>query len=544
MKVQANRQNQRLTFPYMNFAFVLLAVFAFGLVLYYIAFPSWGFFHSDCTDTILWAQATQEAKAIFHKDFYYAALMPFGGHLLMVPFIQWFGVSSTTQIIGMGLFAVLFAGSLIYVLRSLKWNLRWTALTVFLVFLVLSASSKLREIFWGHIIYYSLGALFLLVGMGLVFRVADNLHAETRKENVRLFLLLLGTMMWFILCSTNGVQALTLFSLPMIFAVFAECFLDMDNKHSFQGTEKMNWINLTFVIVVGSIAGYVIGGIIKKGFSQGYADAYSNYSDPSVWMSNLDRFLPQWTSLLGVQVGAGDSLASMDGIIGMLGIFTSFLLLVAPVLLTLQYMKIQDRKLRLLILAHWGSSGLVLYGYVFGLLSATNWRLTPVLFTSLLLTIAYGKWLQENGKSRRLAILVLVPLILMSMLSAAEMLSMKPDYRQNEGLPKITSYLRNGDYSYGYATFWNANAITVMSDSEVKVRGIIIDDTTFRPYEYQSQAGWYESQPGVDTYFVLLTDSEYQHMLESGHPLLENVQATMEQDGFRILTYASNLFHK
>lgn len=62
----------------------LLAAAAVG---YYILFPGWGYFHSDCTDTILWAQASYDAGALFNPDFEYACLLPFGGQLLMLPFI-------------------------------------------------------------------------------------------------------------------------------------------------------------------------------------------------------------------------------------------------------------------------------------------------------------------------------------------------------------------------------------------------------------------------------------------------------------------------
>ena len=37
---------------------VAFALGAIGTVLYYIFFPSAAFFHSDCADTILWAQAS------------------------------------------------------------------------------------------------------------------------------------------------------------------------------------------------------------------------------------------------------------------------------------------------------------------------------------------------------------------------------------------------------------------------------------------------------------------------------------------------------
>ena len=91
----------------------LTALFALGslaAVIYYIIYPSAEFLHSDCTDTILWAQASYDGRSLFNPDFGYAAMLPFGGTMLMIPFIGIFGVSMTTHHIGMVLFTLLFFG--------------------------------------------------------------------------------------------------------------------------------------------------------------------------------------------------------------------------------------------------------------------------------------------------------------------------------------------------------------------------------------------------------------------------------------------------
>ena len=52
------------------------SLFAAGLIVYYIWFPSWGYFHADCADTILWAEATWDAGSLLNPDFAYACLLP------------------------------------------------------------------------------------------------------------------------------------------------------------------------------------------------------------------------------------------------------------------------------------------------------------------------------------------------------------------------------------------------------------------------------------------------------------------------------------
>ncbi|MFA5742173.1 MAG: hypothetical protein WC874_04775, partial [Candidatus Izemoplasmatales bacterium] len=109
-----------------------LFLFAAGLILYYIIFPGPGYFHADCTDTIYWAQATYLSGRIFDPDFTYAAMLPFGGSLLMLPWISIFGVSMTTHTIGMVLFAFCLISAFLFFFWSLHvgWteNLTFTAI--------------------------------------------------------------------------------------------------------------------------------------------------------------------------------------------------------------------------------------------------------------------------------------------------------------------------------------------------------------------------------------------------------------------------------
>ena len=48
-----------LTLP--NLLACLIILLGVSLIGYFILFPAWGYFHSDCTDTILWAQAGYDA---------------------------------------------------------------------------------------------------------------------------------------------------------------------------------------------------------------------------------------------------------------------------------------------------------------------------------------------------------------------------------------------------------------------------------------------------------------------------------------------------
>ena len=87
---------------------LILLVGSASTVLYYIFAVAINEFHSDCTDTLYWAEAAMQGNGLINPDFTYAALMPLGGNLFMQIWIPLFGISMKTQAFGMATFFVTF----------------------------------------------------------------------------------------------------------------------------------------------------------------------------------------------------------------------------------------------------------------------------------------------------------------------------------------------------------------------------------------------------------------------------------------------------
>lgn len=63
---------------------------------------------------------------------------------------------------------------------------------------------------------------------------------------------------------------------------------------------------------------------------------------------------------------------------------------------------------------------------------------------------------------------------------------------------------------YGFGTFWNANVYELLTDGRIKIRDINVNENGVSRRIYQNKASWFEPQDGIDTYFLLLSDGEYQ----------------------------------
>jgi hypothetical protein len=524
--------------PVLTIVAIIFGVVSFLAVAYFIAFPGRGYFHSDCTDTLYWAQASFDSGSLYSRDFTYASMIPFGGSLLMLPWIGLFGVSMTTQIIGMLIFLVLFTASVVFLLRSLGWNTRWAALAAGSMLMLLSLSEKSREIFWGHIIYYSLGLFLFFIGTGLAIRAYQYSGMDGNYDKHRFIKLGSLLFVWILLSSTDGFQIAAIFILPIVLAVLGQWFFRFEHSLADQKNARGNL--LVLITAVALVSGLVLGLLLMGGQQAPYENGYSVFDNQDQWFSNLSRLPAQWAALFDVNTHNGDPFISVRGILILVKLAASLVILVVPLVMLLMYRKIKERPVRILVLAHWIMTALFMFGYIFGALSSANWRLTPIVGSSILLTIVFVKWIGGLFRSWRLAPVILAPIILASLVSLAVIARMPPDYGQKEGLNAISSYLASEDLSYGYATFWNANSVTVLSGSQVKVRSISVSGSGIEPYYYQSEHRWFLDQPGQDQYFLLLSKLEYDTLTGASPVWSDQAVKKLEYQDYIILVYDKN----
>ncbi|MGN0593084.1 MAG: hypothetical protein ACI4JQ_07550 [Ruminococcus sp.] len=518
--------------------FLLLSI---GMVLYYIWGPARYEFHSDCTDTIYWAEAAMEGKGLINPDFQYATVMPFGGNLFMQLWMPFFGVSMLTHTLGMTTFFAVFTAALFWLLHELKWSMSWRFITIAGLLTALSASEKIREIFWGHIIYYSLGMLFLLLGMSLVLHIY-NLREKVQTPRVRhqtlfFLILLLGL---FTTCCTNSTTAIALFSLPVIAALFLERFLD----HTVKLTAQKNLFSgiLLLLCVLGTIAGMLLGKWIAGDVVPSYANAYSYFTSPDSWQEHLEQLPLAFLNLIGLDVDTDTFLTSLSGIQTILLLFYAALLVILPIAALFCYRKITDTGFRMLIWAHFTCTAFILIGYICGMLYTANWRLSPLIVTGFLVSLSFLRWLYQKSSTRRLGILLLLPVGYSCMQSILGVLQMPANAYLQSASYQLSEYLQQQGLNYGYATFWNSQVITVQSNAQCKVRTVSIDEDGVNINLYQSNKNWYDDQPGQEEYFLLMSPYEKSVLTASDSPVPDMPHRTLEYMGYTIWIFEENLF--
>lgn len=511
---------------------VSLGIVAFCIVLYYVIEIAKGYYHSDCTDTIMWAQAACDAGALTNKDFGYAGLMPLGGQLFMIPFVKLWGVGLPAQIAGMTLFYLCFCASIIILCRAMKFDRGWTGITFSAVIMLVSSSGKLREIFWEHIIYYSQSVLGIMIGAALVLLCLDSW-----KRDIKTFIYVTLLVLWTAICTANGEQTAIMYLAPLTGAILLERYFDI-NKKLISGSNKKQYI-LAVIILAASLAGLLIGTLIKGDINVSYANAYSSFSKMSSWSQNALDLFTEYFSLLGVNSDRGVIIFSGAGIVILLRILTSCVLIAVPLIMALMYKSFEQISYRIMIIVYHITALIILTGWIFGRLNSANWRLSPLVALSAILCVMFAKWLAK--RYMRFSVFVFIPILAMIIIAGSSICTLDKSTEKNKEFNYVISVLESNDLEYGYATFWNANIMTLLSDSQVKVRNVILSEEGIKKTTYQSNTNWYENAPEYDRYFLMMSSSEYASYYE-GYGSIEKPDTVIAAGGYIIFVYNQRLF--
>jgi hypothetical protein len=211
-------------------------------------------------------------------------------------------------------------------------------------------------------------------------------------------------------------------------------------------------------------------------------------------------------------------------VLALLGI----VLLVTPVVLLCFYKRIQSRGIRIVLLGHFIVSFFILFAVTFGNLGGANWRLTPMLGTSVIVSFLAAVEMMRHREVEaripaRLVGIVLAIMMICSGITAYNVVSIPADYGRDNNWHKVAAELEARGLKYGYGQFWWANAVTLLSDGAVEMSSADSDPTKGLVKSlYQMPTDAYDDKD-TDRYFVMFNEKDnsrmsawIQHRIETG----------------------------
>jgi hypothetical protein len=457
-------------------------------------------FHSDTADTLFWAEAQQDAGALANSTFHYGYFIPFGGNLLVRPFLPVVKTGLAALRSGMTLFVFLFAGVCYGLFRSFRWRRAESLLGVLFLLAVASASPKMREIHFGHVLYYSLGTVFLFLGCALAPDVPNgekgDLPCRRRAFRQAAFACCMG---WAVACG----MPLLLYAVVPVFGAWVLLRLAGRARLSPLGDGLRLLPGL-----VGVVAGLALFLAVSRGvlFSKEYTTYYEAFSPLHTWFQTAQVLPQEWISLLDPLPKSRILIAGLDGLPHVMRIAAALFVGVAPVVALWRIRRFGPRE-RVLVVAHWILAAEILFYWVFGNISNANWRLCPVVLSGAAVSVCLVRNAIVRGfvPERRFAVCAGLFLAGFGVLSLYQTcrLPAHPEIWKGDGtlIPTLEAIGVRDGYCSDY---WYANAITAVSDGRFRIREVRADSKgNWNPRLHNADERWYEPDPErTQTVFV------------------------------------------
>lgn len=472
------------------------------LLVDFILYGYQPYFNSDSATKNLLAQEMYETGRFFPPEWVYVNgdLMVVFGHLFILPLLPFFDN-------GYGLHAASGLVSTVLILLGV-WLVsgilsRSTATRMLCVATVASGVSlTMAESIFGQVSY---GTVFYLGCFTLYFgwRYMNAQGRAAWAWATALFVLSV-LLFW-----SNPQRALASYALPLAAAAAAYLTAVLPDGGARMRSSVVHTGAMLALLAVGAVVGIVLHGW-ALGQLQNTAGAGAARWLPFEGMAdNLVHTFHGLVALLGGLPQEMGEVTTAEGLYqGIRLLAAAALLVLLPLALT---SALKDRHEGLRYVAGFATASLALFLFLHVTTtipdmadpaSTARYLAAPVLFGLLLVAATVmdrrSGWVFRISGAIVLLVLATSAFSLPSGAAAARM-----DPRQ-----QLVALLRAEGLGYGYASYWNAGALTVLSDHDVKVRQVIVDKGLPIPMRHLASDRWYEAHEWTGKTFLLLHQSE------------------------------------
>ena len=491
------------------YSYFILAA-AFGVLLFWNAFYLENWLDSDMAAEMMFSRLlSEEGKLFATTGWYYSTEFRFlYTHLIMGPLFRicnnWHLIRMITNVI----FYLLLLLSYFYMMAELPAEKNRKVLGGAVLLLPFSETMMLHmhmgNTYMSHVI-------ILFFYLGLFFRLAGNGKGKQGKKRSCYILFLWAVYLGLsVICGVSGVRYMLALQCPLVLAsvwylACSEAFGDLRRKISrekigavFCG-ERLRFLVVSLAGAFGCVAGYGVNVLyVSRTYSfQTYES--TNFIDvyQGVFLQRLQDAFGSLLMLFGYI--PGKSVLSLRGVISLIAFLLLFLLGYAA----LKVRKEREAFRQFMVFLFYGSFLLNSFVFVF-----TNSTLVPRYYitTVILLIPLTIFYLEEEEKPLDRYMFVFLLAACLFLATAKTGLSMMGTDKNAEKKVIAQELVEEG-YTFGYATYWNANIMTELTDGRVEIANIQ-DPESLEYFKWSSPVKYYQEDYHQGPVFLLLTTEE------------------------------------
>jgi len=524
-------------------AWVVLAAVLFGLLILNIFYGDY-WLDSDMAAEMIFSRLLWDNGEFFATGSwcYSTEFRVLYTQLIMEPLFFLFDSWHVIRVITNFITYLMLLISYFYMMKPFRVKMKIQILTAVILLLPFS------ETFITHVQFgntYMPHMIIIFFGFGLFLRLADGKGGWKIRNIIHLSCYVLLN----IICGLSGVRYMLTLQVPLVltavvyvmrsgeFAGFRRKMNAMNTKKLF-GDERLGYLASSLTGMLSALIGYVLNIVViavKYDF-QTYEETNFISVYQGIFLERLRDTLGSLLMLFGYIPDKG--FLSIRGLITLLafGMLAGivFLLVRSGRLFKAEREKKGEfshrRFLRCFLI-----TAFLLNTFVFVFTTGTivpRYYLTVFIFVVPLLAVYFEE--EKLAFDRKAAVFILSFSLLFA--TAKSVFSFITTDK-NADKRKVSAFLVEAGYEFGYATYWNANIVQEMTDGRVELANINkIEELSF--FEWSSPKRYYDENYYAGEVFLLLTVQEAKvHKRES---LIAEAEIVYEDEYYQVLHFDSS----
>ncbi len=371
--------------------------------------------------------------------------------------------------------------------------------------------------------------------MGCFFRL-------TGGSCKRKWLVLAGYLILALICGVSGVRYLLALQCPLVLAYFLGILKTQQFQTLREEVASDNWKEKLFAVVksraaadlgyglaglAGALAGYLINlfYVSRQYVFQTYEATNFIAVYQGIFLERVQNAFGSLIMLFGYIPDKG--FLSVRGLISMI----SFLLILLFGLAAVCSARRETGQRGMLAMFFWTALALNVFVFVF-----TTSTMVPRYYLTLYIFLLPLLCFYLEGEKRWFDRVVVGTLLGICILLASgkEVLSyISAD--KNAPRREVAEFLKESRWHFGYATYWNANILTELTNGAVEVANIV--DARHLEFFKWSSPMYYYREEHTDEVFLLLTAQEYREAGDA--PCILGGKKVYEDENYIVLIYDS-----
>lgn len=516
------------------------------MIVFYLTIVYQLVFHSDAAVKNLLAQEMVDTGRYFPQDWNYANgdLWVFYKHTMIAPLLYWMPNGYLVALIA----DLITAALILYGTWLLTGLLEQTRLARLLSMAVISAgmSPIMAEHVYGQAAYGTMYymACFLLYAYWQLGRARGSRSVLWGAATA----LLLIVVFW-----TNPQRALLFYGLPLMTAAALQQGIEWLAARRAQRRPAWRQAGMLGLLLAATVAGVLLNKTTLNHVNSSDGLTLIHWLDFNGMLKNLAAVGAGVMALLNGIPRADSKVASLFGVYSALRLLGALTLL--AMLPWALYKALQPRcGARQLVVVF---AAVSFYANLFVMLATSladmrspeasvRYLVPSLLYMMLILTgvLVDRRALAPAARAAGLATLTLLatsgptsliyPYNEFTQLKIRHLIVQTPDQ-------EVANFLQDNGLKYGYATFWNAGKMTVLSGGAVKVRQVTLNHGLPQPERWLSSDRWYRPDAWQGDSFLMLRDSELASLDLAQLAALAGAPRTLRLREWTIYVFPANL---